>query len=886
MGCLAIIILAAVGANAISLSKNAAGGGCLDLMCPDTSMHYGLRNLVNDDTLKTDACVSCDQCTENGYSVCLRHRDQSRATRTSHGGCSCSHQLPANCHTDTNQRTHPANITMQQFQTCFSDVIQRPPKPLAVNENSSIVVTIEPFWLEPYWRNLKVTNLKLHYKFNVKNPENCEGELETSASGVHTCVANVDVDMTDSEEKPATKNEVEDDYEHSDNYDQYDDDLPPEVQFDRDVFFGAHELETYYTAKVERSRILNVLTKKIYDLDYTTESEHLKFDLKPELYEENIAQDTPLSEKVTSTTTEKAPKKEESKKENEKEKEKVKEEEDEVIESVTESDDSATSEERGGTDFFEDEKKKESKEEAEEREDEVVVNLADIEPTKLKSQEAAKNATSVEESGEEEEGDEEEKASTTTEAGKESEDDGTTEKPESSSEENDKEEGDDEETTTTELVEGETESGADSEEESESNNETSFITRITDSFDFPRVRLVFLITLASFILFILIIICLFYRDKYCCCKSKSTKSANGYRYSSANAPPSTELNPMISRTTSVGGGGIEETEILDNFRSVIGSATTFNPNKVEIGISVGMGRFGPIYRAMFNSYNGSVHDVNIYLLKNVNRLPDDQINELTTLLKANVSAGAHPNVVSLCGVTQAGPDTMLMWEPLHQPTLQGVLRESRCARFGSEPFNFASFLSSERLATMAIGCCTGLDHLLKKNVYPSHISTSNVLVAERGIVKIGGFGLADHHALNMEHSPIKTRWQAPEHFKNQPMLIGESTIIWSLGVVLWEIFSLGGTPFVSLRQLQTFIDSMRDGSAKLDDIPYCGEAVSQLLSTCTSHTPEARGDIRTIIRRLECISADAKAQINLAYREDFPYLPIVTQLEQQVEEEF
>uniref|UniRef100_A0A8R1DP36 Protein kinase domain-containing protein n=1 Tax=Caenorhabditis japonica TaxID=281687 RepID=A0A8R1DP36_CAEJA len=325
---------------------------------------------------------------------------------------------------------------------------------------------------------------------------------------------------------------------------------------------------------------------------------------------------------------------------------------------------------------------------------------------------------------------------------------------------------------------------------------------------------------------------------------------------------------------------------MENFRRVVKSGTSFNPNKVELGIIVGQGRFGAIHRAMFNAYNGSVHDVNVYMLKNILTRSNEELIKLASLLNANILAGAHQNVVSLCGVSQVGNDVMLMWEPLHQSVLRGVLRESRCARFGTEPFNMASFLSSERLAAIAIGCCNGVEHLLKKNVFPAHLSASNVLLAERGIVKIGGFGLAEHHALDMasESVPTKLRWMSPEYFKrDHKMVHNEQTIIWPLGVTLWEIFSLGGTPFASFRQVQTFIDSMRDGSAHLDPITYCGEAVTQLLSTCTAHIPDARGDIRTIIKRLECIQADAKTQINLSFREDFPYLPIVTQLEQQVE---
>ncbi|EFO93070.1 hypothetical protein CRE_10086 [Caenorhabditis remanei] len=885
---------------ALSIEHNAIGGGCIDLLCPDTASHHGLRNLVNEDTLKTDACSACSQCTENGYSVCLRPKD-SRASRTA-GGCSCAHTLAANCHTDLTQTQHPANLTMKTYTACYADALQRPPQPLAVNENSSVVVTIEPFWLEPYWRHLKIENVTLHYKFQVKAPEHCEGEVESTPAGIHTCVASVLVDLSESkEDQPGAKDD--DDYDHSDNYDQYDDDLPPEVQFDRDVFSGAKELESYYTATIRRSRQIKASASKneqIYDGETIMESEHLKFDLKPELYVngESDVVDEPSDDSVVVTTTE--------------------EESATVVQE--DKDEGDVSDETGGTNFFEEEEKKEEetkKEKESEEEDGVLkVNLEDIEPTKLKSQEEAKKK--AEEEGDEEEKEEkEDDVETTTEkdeekSGEDEKKDEEEEKKEEDEDKNDEEKKDDddeegttaagedsaessedsEETTTVELIEGETDP-----------SQQNFWQRFVNGENFFRVRNIFVACLTGFIIICAVALCCVYSKR--CCKTKESKTSNGYRYTSANPPP-TELK-TVSRVPSGAAPEDEqrllaEGEALEAFRNVVKSGTPIQPNKVELGITVGMGKFGPIHRAMFNSYNGSVHDVNVYLLKNVSRLSDDELVKLTSLLKSNISAGAHPNVVSLCGISPAGSDVMLMWEPLHQSVLRGVLRESRCARFGTEPFNMASFLSSERLAAIAIGCCNGVEHLLKKNVFPTHLSTSNVLLAERGIVKIGGFGLAEHHALDMTtesvssirhilhdqilfQAPTKLRWMSPEYFKrDHKMIHNEQTMIWPLGVTLWEIFSLGGTPFASLRQTQTFIDAMRDGSAQLDPISYCGEAVTQLLSTCTSHIPEARGDIRTIIKRLECISADAKTQINLSYREDFPYLPIVTPLEQQKEE--
>ncbi|CAP22902.1 Protein CBG01732 [Caenorhabditis briggsae] len=524
--------------STLSIEHNAVGGGCIDLLCPDTASLHGLRNLVNEDTLKTDACTDCKQCTENGYSVCLRPKD-SRASRTS-GGCSCSHTLAANCHTDLTQTQHPANLSMKSYSACYADALQRPPQPLAVNENSSVVVTIEPFWLEPYWRHLKIENVTLHYKFQVKAPEHCEHEVESTEDGVHTCVASVLVDLSESKEdqEPKGAKDEEDDYDHSDNYDQYDDDLPPEVQFDRDVFAGAKELESYYTATIRRTRQIKASASKnqqIYDGETLIESEHLKFDLKPELYGNGEAEivDEPSHDSVPDATEESATVVQEDK------------------------DEGDVSNETGGTNFFEEEEKKEEetkKKDGSEEEDGVLkVNLEDVEPTKLKSQEDGKKKK--EEDGDDEEKEEDEEVESTTDkddknSGEaEKNDEGEEEKKDEQKEEDEEEKKDDEEETTEEgtTVAGE-DSGESNEDDSEESttveliegetdpSEQNFWQRFVNSEDFPRCRNIFIVCVIGFIIFCAVALgCL-----KCCCKSKESKTSNGYHYTSANQPP-TEL---------------------------------------------------------------------------------------------------------------------------------------------------------------------------------------------------------------------------------------------------------------------------------------------------------------------------------------------------------
>ncbi|RCN38138.1 hypothetical protein ANCCAN_15940 [Ancylostoma caninum] len=235
--------------------------------------------------------------------------------------CSCSHSVPANCHNRLHEKQHPANLTMKQYSVCYLSALQAPPRPLAVSEKTSVIFTIEPFWLEPYWRQLELENLTFHYDFAVKSPESCEGSVTSTEDGIHLCNNAISLNMT----MPGGEDDEKDEeYEHSENYDQYDDDLPEEVEIDREIFGDAKEVQVYYIVDVNRPRQLQAKSPSgelIHDVKTSVESEILRFDL-------NSDGETPAILPTPSDTLE---------------------------------EDADVSEEHGGTEFFDEEKRREDK---------------------------------------------------------------------------------------------------------------------------------------------------------------------------------------------------------------------------------------------------------------------------------------------------------------------------------------------------------------------------------------------------------------------------------------------------------------------------------------------------------------------------------------------
>ncbi|XP_038061347.1 tyrosine-protein kinase ABL1-like [Patiria miniata] len=218
---------------------------------------------------------------------------------------------------------------------------------------------------------------------------------------------------------------------------------------------------------------------------------------------------------------------------------------------------------------------------------------------------------------------------------------------------------------------------------------------------------------------------------------------------------------------------------------------------------------------------------------------DDFIDELRTM----TSFGHHPNVVSLLGACQHRQVLYVALEYLPRGDLRSYLRTARSQSDSDE-----DALSSDQLVKFALDVAKGMEHLAKAGVIHRDLASRNILLSEGLTAKVSDFGLSRGEDIYVQTSKrrVPVRWLAIESIRYKRYTTKSD--VWSFGILLWEITTIGGTPYPTTKS-ESLARKLK-GGYRMPKPSNCDDKSYALMRKCWEEDPNNRPSFSELVSTL------------------------------------
>ncbi|XP_015777403.1 PREDICTED: fibroblast growth factor receptor 4-like isoform X16 [Acropora digitifera] len=282
---------------------------------------------------------------------------------------------------------------------------------------------------------------------------------------------------------------------------------------------------------------------------------------------------------------------------------------------------------------------------------------------------------------------------------------------------------------------------------------------------------------------------------------------------------------------------------------------------------IGKGAFGQVAKGTAKnlSFRSGTRNVAIKMIKANARESDER--DLKSELELMKTLKPHPHVIKLLGCVTESEPLLVLIEYVPYGDLLGYLRKSRGLNdtyYKDPDIKPKTSLTSQQLMKFAWQIADGMSYLSLRKVIHRDLAARNVLVGERETCKITDFGMArDVQAENIYERKTKGRlpvkWTAYE-----ALLYGQYTTksdVWSYGVVLYEIFTVGGSPYPRMDGNKV-VSFLQEGY-KMQKPEHVDNKLYQIMMNCWQSDPEIRPSFADLTQQLKQMENHHTRLLNL-----------------------
>uniref|UniRef100_A0A8C9YM30 receptor protein-tyrosine kinase n=1 Tax=Sander lucioperca TaxID=283035 RepID=A0A8C9YM30_SANLU len=335
----------------------------------------------------------------------------------------------------------------------------------------------------------------------------------------------------------------------------------------------------------------------------------------------------------------------------------------------------------------------------------------------------------------------------------------------------------------------------------------------------------------------------------------------------------------------------------------------FPRDKLKLGKILGAGAFGKVVEATAYGLGKEDNVVRVAVKMLKASAHSDEREALMSELKILSHLGHHQNIVNLLGACTYGGPVLVITEYCSLGDLLNFLRQKAetfenfvmnvpnviedsndykniCSQkqfirsdSGISSTPSSSYLEMrpsqtvceetgdwpldiDDLLRFSFQVAQGLDFLAAKNCIHRDVAARNVLLTNHRVAKICDFGLArdimnDSNYVVKGNARLPVKWMAPESIFDCVYTVQSD--VWSYGILLWEIFSLGKSPYPSVAVDSRFYKMVKRGY-QMCQPNFAPAEIYMIMKMCWNLEPTERPTFSKIAQMIERLLGDQPEQ--------------------------